>query len=185
MNAPKLRAATYAELEALPPGMVGEITFGVLQAHPRPSPRHSRAAKALGYETAGPFDLGSDGPGGWIFLDEPELHLGPHVLVPDLAGWRAERLTPFPDTPLIEAAPDWVAEILSPSTQKLDRTDKLSIYAEFRVGHCWYVDPGERTLEVFETAGTKWLLAAMFNDSDPVCAPPFAAHTFGLDRLWV
>lgn len=115
---------------------------------------------------------------------EPELHLGPHVVVPDIAGWRVERLTPFPETAFIETPPDWLADILSPSTQAIDRTDKLAIYAESGVGHCWYVDPIARTLEVFALTGNKWLLENAFKDADPVTAPPFEVHTFALDVLW-
>jgi Uma2 family endonuclease len=112
------------------------------------------------------------------------LHLGPHVVVPDIAGWRRERLPRLPDTAFIETAPDWVCEVLSPSTARIDRTDKLAIYAGFGVGHAWYVDPIARTLEVFELTGGKWLLAATFKDAEPVAAPPFAVHTFALDVLW-
>jgi Uma2 family endonuclease len=185
MLKPKTRPATYADIEALPPTMVGEIIHGVLHAHPRPAPRHGRAAGQLEFELGGPFDRGRDGPGGWIFLPEPELHLGPHIVVPDIAGWRRERLTPFPKTAFIETPPDWIAEILSPSTQALDRTDKLAVYAEFGVGHCWYVDPIVRTLEALALTSGKWLLAATYKDADPVTAPPFEAHTFQLDVLWV
>jgi len=182
----KPRSATYADLAALPPHVVGEILFGVLHTHARPAPRHGVAANQLGTEVTGPFGRGSGGgPGGWIFIVEPELHLGPHVVVPDLAGWRRERLTPFPDTAFIATPPDWLAEVLSPATQAVDRTDKLSIYAEHRVGHCWYVDPIARTLEVLALTGSKWLLAATYKDSDPVTAPPFESHTFPLDVLWV
>ena len=182
---PKIRPATYADLEALPSNVVGEIVYGVLHAHPRPSPKHSRAAGELQSEITFPFGRGRGGPGGWIFLVEQELHLGPHVLVPDIAGWKVERLTPFPETAFIETPPDWIAEILSPSTQALDRTDKLAVYAEFGVKHCWYVDPLAKTLEVFELTGErKWLLAATFKDADPVTAPPFEVHTFALDVLW-
>lgn len=184
MLKPKPRAATYADLEALPPNRVGEIVNGVLYSHPRPAPRHGAAANSLGFEVTGPFGRGSGGPGGWIFLVEPELHLGPHVVVPDIAGWRKERLTPFPDKSFIETPPDWLAEILSPSTQALDRTDKLAVYAEFGVKHCWYVDPIARTLEVFALSGGKWLLAAAYKNSDPVAAPPFEVHSFALDVLW-
>ena len=181
----KSRTATYADIEALPPNMVGEIIFGVLHAHPRPSPRHGVAANRIGNEVTGPFDRGKGGPGGWIFMVEPELHLGPHVVVPDLAGWRIARLTPFPTTAYIETPPDWLCEVLSPSTQAIDRTDKLAVYAEYSVGHCWYVDPIARTLEVFALTGGKWQIAATFKDADPVTAPPFEVHTFGLDVLWV
>ena len=122
--------------------------------------------------------------GDHYFLSRPELHLGPHVVVPDIAGWKRERLTPFPETAFIETPPDWLAEVLSPSTQTIDRTDKLTVYAEFGVGHCWYVDPIAKTLEVLALTGGKWLLAATFKNSDPVTAPPFEAHTFTLDVLW-
>lgn len=195
MAEPKIRAATYADIEALPEAVVGEILFGVLHTHPRPSPRHAHAANILGNEVTNPFQRGRGGPGGWIFLPEPELHLRLHVVVPDIAGWRRERMAKLPDTAYIDIAPDWVCEVLSPATQRVDRTDKLAIYAAFGVGHAWYVDPIARTLEVFALAGgadvasapeapRKWLLAATFKDDDAVTAPPFEAHTFGLDGLW-
>ena len=178
------RAATYADLEALPPNVVGEILFGVLHAHPRPAPRHGRAANRMQGELSGPFDRNVEGPSGWVFITEPELHLGPHVVVPDIAGWRRERMPKLPDTAWFELPPDWLCEVLSPSTQRFDRTDKLAIYASFGVKHCWYVDPLAKTLEVFALTGGKWLLAATFKDADPVTAPPFEAHTFPLDVLW-
>lgn len=186
MLKPKRFPATYADIEALPPNVTGHILYGVLNTQPRPAPRHGVAANRLGTKITSPFEFGTDGgPGGWMFIVEPELHLGPHVVVPDIAGWRRERLTPFPETAFIETPPDWLAEILSPSTQALDRTDKLTVYAEFGVGHCWYVDPIARTLEGFALTGAKWLLAYTFKDADPVTAPPFEVHTFALDVLWV
>lgn len=178
------RPATYADIEALAPNVTGEILFGVLHTHPRPAPRHSMAASVLGAEMIGPFQKGRGGPGGWIILDEPELHLGPHVVVPDIAGWRRERLPKLPETAYFETAPDWVCEVLSPSTARIDRTDKLAIYAAHGVGHCWLVDPDAKTLEVLVLTGGKWLLAATMKDADPVTAPPFEAHTFALDVLW-
>ncbi len=181
----KPRAATYADIEALPPNMVGEILYGALHAHPRPVPRHSVASHELQLEIGSPFGRGRGGPGGWIFMVEPELHLGPHVVVPDIAGWKRERLTPFPETAYIATPPDWLCEVLSPSTHQIDRTDKLSVYAEYGVKHCWYVDPLARTLEVLALTGTKWTIAATFKNDDPVTAPPFEVHTFKLDVLWV
>jgi Uma2 family endonuclease len=179
------RRATYADIEALPPNMVGEILFGVLYAHPRPAPRHSAATHRLSAVLGPPFELGPGGPGGWLFLSEPELHLAAHVVVPDLAGWRQERLTPFPRTAYIETPPDWLCEVLSPGTQAIDRTDKLAVYARASVGHCWYVDPVARTLEVLALSNGKWLIAATFKGADAIAAPPFEAHTFNLDVLWV
>ncbi len=176
--------ATYADIEALPANMVGQILFGVLHAHARPAPRHSRASSRLGIEIGGPFDRGRGGPGGWIVLDEPELHLGPHVVVPDIAGWRCERLPRLPETAYFETPPDWVCEVVSPSTARIDRTDKLAIYAAFQVAHCWLVDPLAFTLEVFELHDGRWTLDSTYKDRDPVAAPPFAEHTFPLDVLW-
>jgi Uma2 family endonuclease len=184
MPQPKTRPATYADLEALPPNVVGEIIFGVLHARPRPTPRHGVAAGELQTELGVPFGRGRGGPGGWVFIPEPELHLGPHVVVPDIAGWKRERLTPFPTTAFIETPPNWLCEVLSASTQAIDRTDKLAVYAPYGVDHCWYVDPLARTLEVLTLTGGKWLLAATFKNGDAVNAPPFEAHTFSLDVLW-
>jgi len=181
----KPRPATYADLEALPSNMVGEIIHGVLHAHPRPAPRHARAATKLSSQLDGPFDSGTSGPGGWIFLVEPELRLGSETLVPDVAGWKRERLMPFPETAFITTPPDWLAEVLSPSTQALDRTSKLDIYAANGVAHCWYVDPIARTLEVLALTGAKYLIASTFKDADAVTDPPFEVHTFKLDVLWV
>lgn len=180
----KQRTATYADIEALPANMVGEIVHGVLHAHPRPTPRHGFATHELEVELGPPFGRGRGGPGGWIFIVEPELHLGPHIVVPDLAAWRRERLTPFPETAYVETSPDWLCEVLSPSTQALDRTEKLGVYAAFGVGHCWYLDPVARTLEVFALTGGKWTIVATFRDDETVTAPPFEAHTFQLDVLW-
>lgn len=176
--------ATYADLEALPPNMVGEIILGALYAHPRPHGRHGVASSRLNITLGGPFDLGNGGPGGWVFATEPELHLGANVLVPDLAGWRTERLPRLPSTPYIETAPDWVAEILSPSTQGIDRTDKLTVYAEFEIKHAWYIDPKARTLEVLALERGKWVIHSVFKHDAVVSAPPFEVHSFALDALW-
>lgn len=184
MTATKLRLPTYADIEALPANMVGQIIRGVLYAHPRPVPRHAMAAGQTLVELGGPFDRGRGGPGGWIILPEPELHLGPHVVVPDIAGWRRERLTPFPDTAAISTPPDWICEVLSPSTVRLDRTDKLAVYAEFGVAHAWYIDPNARTLEVLALEGGRWVLVATAKDAETVAAPPFEVHRFPLDVLW-
>lgn len=179
------RTAIYADIEALPPNMVGEIVFGVLHAHPRPAPRHAVAANRIGYEVTGPFWEGHR-RARWLDLhDRAGTALGPHVVVPDIAGWKRERLTPFPETAYIETPPHWLRDVLSPSTQALDRTDKLTVYAEYGVKHCWYVDPVARTLEALALAAGKWRIEATFKDEDAVAAPPFEVHTFGLDGLWV
>lgn len=178
------KPAVYEDLLALSPNVVGEIVNGVLHSHPRPSPRHARAYSALGGELHGPYDRGRGGPGGWWILDEPELHRSGHVLVPDLAGWRRERMPRLPDIAWFDLVPDWVCEILSPSTARLDRAEKLPVYAAEGVRHCWLVDPDLRTLEVFQNEGGRWLLLAVLEDQAEVGQPPFGAITFPLAALW-
>lgn len=178
------RAATYEDLLAVPEHLVAEILFGRLVTHPRPAPRHVVAGSALGAALAGPFQFGRNGPGGWLFMDEPELHLGKHVAVPDLAGWRRERLPRLPDTAWIDVPPDWICEVLSPSTERYDRGDKRVIYADAGVAHVWHVDPVLKMLEVFELREDKWLLLGVFHDNAEVAAAPFARASFSLGLLW-
>ena len=174
----------YAALSALPANMVGQIVHGVLHAHPRPATQHGIASGELFYELTGPFRRGRDGPGGWIFIAEEELHLDAHILVPDIAGWKVERFPSTKTTPYSVVPPDWICEILSPSTAKLDRLSKLPIYAAHGVTHCWLLDPNDKTLEVFILSGTTYKVGPTFTDNNPVTAPPFEAHTFDLGLLW-
>jgi Uma2 family endonuclease len=178
------RRAGYADLLAAPPHQVAEVVDGELRLQPRPAGPHAAAASALGEELGPPFKRGKGGPGGWILLDEPELHLGEDVLVPDLAGWRRERLPAIPNQPYFTLSPDWVCEVLSPRTEKLDRADKLPIYAREQVAHVWLVDPLERTLEVLRRAGEGWLIVAIHRDDARVRAEPFAAFELDLEILW-
>lgn len=184
MAEPAQRAATYEDLLAVPENMVAEILVGRLVTHPRPTPRHSVTANALGIALGSPFQFGRDGPGGWIFMVEPELHLSGHVAVPDLAAWRRARLPALPDTAWIDIAPDWACEILSPSTERYDRGDKRIIYGDARVGHLWHVDPVLRMLEVFELRDGKWLLLDVYHDNADVAAPSFSEVSFPLGLLW-
>ena len=184
MNHPHPKSATYADIEALPPDVVGEILFGSLVTHPRPARRHVVAASHLGMTLGPPFSLGTGGPGGWIILVEPELHLGPHVVVPDIAGWRRERFTEREEGAWFEVVPDWICEIQSPSTRPHDLGPKRRIYATYGVSHLWYVDPSAKSLEVFQLQGESWLLTHTFIGSEDVSAPPFDALTFSLGQLW-
>lgn len=184
MSEPRSKVATYADLEAVPPHLVAEILFGTLVTHPRPVRRHGGAATVLGMAIGSPFQLKIGGPGGWIFVDEPELHLGPHILVPDIAGWHVEHVTEPADKAYFEVAPDWVCEVISPSTEKYDKGAKRRIYALYGVMHLWFVDPRARTLEVFERQDANWLLTHTFFDADEVCAPPFVELKFSLGLLW-
>jgi Uma2 family endonuclease len=184
LGLPAVKPATYNDIVALPEHLVGEIIRGVLHTHPRPAPKHARAYSSLGVELGGPFDRGRNGPGGWWILDEPELHLGADVLVPDLAGWKRERMPKLPNGAWFELAPNWICEILSPSTAKIDRAEKLPLYAQAGVAHCWLVDPDLKTLEVFENREGKWLLLTVLENDANVSQPPFDAITFALATLW-
>ena len=176
--------ATYQDVLDAPAGMVAELIRGALHLQPRPRPRHARATSALTAKIGGPFDYDSDGPGGWIILIEPELHLGHEVLVPDIAGWRRERLSALPDDVGIRMAPDWVCEVLLPSTRTYDLTEKRAIYAEHGVGWLWFVDPDARTLEAFSLETNGWRLIAALHDEAEVRAAPFEAIGFALATLW-
>ena len=181
---PRANPATYADIEALPPNILGEIIRGVLYANPRPAFPHAAAASALGEEIGPPFKRGRGGPGGWIILDEPELHLHDDVVVPDLAGWRRERMPEMPDGAYTTLAPDWACEVVSPSTAKLDRAEKLPLYARERVTHVWIVDPIAKLLEIFRLDGATYRLAATFHDDAKVRGEPFDAIELELAALW-
>lgn len=183
MGHPAEKPATYEDLFELPEHLVGEIINGRLVTHPRPAPKHARAYSGLGGELFGPFDRGRSGPGGWWILDEPEIHLLGDILVPDLAGWRRERMPRLPETAWFDLAPDWLGEILSPCTARVDRAEKLPIYACWGVAHVWLVDPDLRTLEAYANQAGRWVLLTTLKD-DPVSQPPFDAISFSLDRLW-
>jgi Uma2 family endonuclease len=161
------RPATYADLLQVPDHLVAEILEGDLYTTPRPAAPHALATSALSVEIGGPFHSGRGGPGGWWILFEPELHLGPDVVVPDLAGWRRSTLPQIPNAPAITVAPDWICEVLSPSTEAMDRVPKLRIYARERVSHVWFVNPRSFTLEVLRLEEGRWIVAAT-HDGDQV-----------------
>lgn len=184
MALPAKIPANYADIAALPEHLLGEILDGELVVSPRPSPRHAVASAALGATLGPPFQFGDGGPGGWWILDEPELHLGDHVLVPDLAGWRRERMPNIPDEAAFRLSPDWVCEVLSPSTIRVDRTRKLPIYARAGVPHVWLVDPAVQTLEVYRLQSEHWVVVSTHGGADVVRATPFDDVPIALGRLW-
>ncbi len=138
----------------------------------------------LGGELNSPFRRGRGGPGGWILLNEPELHLGADVLVSDMAGWRRERMPLVKQAAYFTLAPDWICEILSPSTARIDRVKKLPIYATQGVKHVWVIDPLARTLEVFCLDGQRLFLQATYADEALIRAEPFDAIELELSALW-
>ncbi len=176
--------ATYQDVLDAPPHKVAEIIDGTLQMNPRPAPRHALASSGLGTNITRPYYYGRGGPGGWWIIDEPELHLGEDILVPDLAGWRRERMPDYPETAYFSLAPDWVCEVLSPSTRAMDQGRKRDIYAREGVVYLWFVDPDARTLEAFELRKGQWVLLKTLTDNDPVSLPPFDAISFSLGDLW-
>jgi len=184
MADPARRVATYEDVLAAPPHKVAEVVAGELHLSPRPAAPHAVAATAIAEELGPPFKRGRGGPGGWILLLEPELHLGRDILVPDLGGWRRERMPTIPDAAYFTLAPDWVCEVLSPSTTRLDRTGKLPIYAREGVRHAWLVEPRARTLEVFRLESERWSLLGTWADDAKVRAEPFDAIELDLSILW-
>jgi Uma2 family endonuclease len=179
------RRATYEDLLALPENVVGQIIDGELIALPRPVNRHAKGSSRLLGELYAPFEQGNGGPGGWNIIHEPELHVGEDVLVPDLAGWRRERMPEVPDEPYFTMAPDWVCEVLSPSTAALDRVRKKRIYAREGVQYVWLIDPEARTLEVYRLEEGRWVDRGTYSDQERVRAEPFEAFELNLPVLWV
>lgn len=184
MTLPRRRPATYADIVALPEHVVGEILDGELVASPRPSPSHAVVATGVAVALAPPYQYGDGGPGGWWILVEPELNLGADVIVPDVAGWRRERLPALPTTAHIEVVPDWICEILSPSTTRFDRVRKMPLHARRGVPHAWLIDPAARTLEVLRSEGGHWVVIGVHGDDEVVTAEPFEGVQIALARWW-
>jgi hypothetical protein len=178
------KRATYADVEAAPEHVVAELLDGALVTHPRPAPRHSLAFMALSDTLTGPFQFDEDGPGGWVFMAEPELRLGDNILVPDLAAWRSDRMPAAPETATIDTPPDWICEILSASTETRDRTTKMRIYAESGVPFLWLLDPRQQMLETFELRARHWVVMGGWTGDVTVNAAPFEAIAFRLAKLW-
>jgi Uma2 family endonuclease len=183
----RIDQATYSVLNSLPIGWVGEIVEDELVASPRPLAAQTRAAFMLGVELREQLELRRGASGRWCFLREPELHLGRDVLVPELAGWRRERVAapPVPGAPFLTLTPDWVCEVVSPATIALDRTRKLPLYAQHGVSHAWFIDPEARTLEVFQRLKRGWLFAACYEADAVVRAEPFPHVSLNLGSLWL
>jgi len=180
------RDELYEEYLRVPAHLRAEIVGGTLYVFPRPAPRHANASSVLGAELGAPFQRGRGGPGGWWILDEPELQLEAKVpIVPDLAGWRVERMPELPETAYFSVAPDWVCKVLSRSTEKLDRDEKLPYYAAHAVRHAWLVDPVDKRLEVYTLDDDRrWRAVRVYEGDVVVRADPFAAIELDLAGLW-
>ncbi|TFL16505.1 Uma2 family endonuclease [Jannaschia formosa] len=175
--------ATYDDVLAAPHNKVAELIHGALILHPRPASRHALAAASLASKVGGKFHYDAE-PGGWWILPEPELHLDADILVPDLAGWRRDRMPEYPEAPFFETPPDWVCEILSPSTRNHDLIDKRALYFDAGVAFLWLVDPDSLILEAFRHTEAGWTLVGAVENDDEVALEPFAAAPFPLAALW-
>jgi Uma2 family endonuclease len=180
------RLALYERYKEVPSHQHAEIIGGTLYVMPRPAPPHANAASVLGGELSGPFQRGRDGPGGWWILDEPEMQLVPlEPMVPDLAGWRVERMPSLPETAYFTLVPDWVCEVLSKSTEVIDRNEKLPLYAAHGVRHAWLIDPIGKTLEVHALGDERrWREVRVYQGDIHVRAAPFEAIELELTALW-
>jgi len=183
----ELREELYEKYLHMPEHLHAEIVRGTLYVMSRPAPKHAHAATGLGSELFASFQRGRGGPGGWWILHEPELQLVPkEPVIPDLAGWRIERMPELPDTACFTLVPDWVCEVLSRSTERLDREVKLPFYAEHEVRHAWLVDPIDRRLEVYalDIKRKRWREVRIYQGDTAVRAEPFDAIEIDLSALW-
>ncbi|MHC1727161.1 MAG: Uma2 family endonuclease [Syntrophobacteraceae bacterium] len=179
------KKATYNDLYGIPENMTGEIINGELVVTPRPSRKHVYTASAVEMKIGLPYQFGEGGgPGGWIILLEPEIGLGEHTLVPDLAGWKAERYPEEEPHNWISVCPDWVCEVLSPNTQRIDKMQKMPLYARYGVPHLWLIDPVAKTLDVFRLKSGEWVVAGLFVEGAKMRAEPFAEIEIDLNDLW-
>jgi Uma2 family endonuclease len=185
MFEPAKRQAVYEDLYNIPENMTGEIIDGELYVTPRPSRKHVGATSALGYKIGPPYQFGEmGGPGGWIILIEPEIKLGENTMVPDLAGWKEERYPDEEPHNWISVSPDWVCEVLSPSTISKDRVKKMRKYALYQVQYAWLIDPLAMTLEVFKLESGRWSLLEAFSENGKVRVEPFSEVEINLSDLW-
>ncbi len=176
----------YEAIENLPEGVTGEIIHGQLHTQPRPSGPHALAGSNLGIDLGYRYSRGRGGPGGWWIIDEPEIHFvrDTEILVPDLSGWRRERMPELPRDQRFEVVPDWVCEILFPATASKDREVKMPVYAGYGVPYAWIVDPGEGSLEAYALREGEWALAGTYAGEDPVDAAPFPEAGLRVADLW-
>lgn len=187
MAKPIPKPADYDAILALPDHITGEIFDGELHTRPRPAPPHAVASSAIQGELHSAYGRrrSPTGPGGWWIIAEPELHCGGHVHVPDVAGWRRERL-PAPDAQAVfSVVPDWVCEVVSPSSMRRDRVQKMHIYGAIGVGHLWLVDPLARVLEAYVLQDSRWVVVGTWGGDDMPHAPPFDEMALDLSEWWL
>jgi Uma2 family endonuclease len=178
------KPATYADVLASPPNVVAEVVGGVLYQSPRPALPHAMAASVVGEELGPPFKRGRGGPGGWIILDEPEIHLAADIVVPDIGGWRRTTLPQLPEAAFLTVPPDWVCEVASPSTRSLDRGLKLEVYQREKVTHVWLIEPLDKLVEVLALDGDTYRIVQRATGDAPARLAPFEEIEFDVAALW-
>lgn len=180
------KQASYLDLHDIPENVVGEIVNGELTAMLRPARRCLHAASSLGAEIIPAYQFGKGGgPGGWTVYHEPEVQLGENSVVPDLAAWKNAALVSLPPEARVDVAPDWVCEVLSPTTLRADKVRKMPIYARFGIPFLWLVNPLVKNLDVFALEAGRWTLTGSYSEDDVVRAEPFQKIEIELRRLWI
>jgi Uma2 family endonuclease len=183
---PRTSPPTLADLDALPPGIIGEIIEGVLYTMTKPRARHQRTGLEIGSGLLGPFDHGRGGPGGWWIVTEPGIELpSTPEISPDVAGWRRERMADLPVDEPIRVVPDWVCEILSPTTRRHDMLRKLPYYAKIGVPFMWLVDIEARVLTVHRLDGDTWRVIGTYSDETEARIEPFDAVPLSIADWWL
>ncbi|MBF0474900.1 MAG: Uma2 family endonuclease [Deltaproteobacteria bacterium] len=186
MAEPAKKIATYEDLYSIPENMTGEIIEGELIVTPRPSKKHAYASSVLDKTIGTPYQIGGrGGPGGWIFLMDQEIKLDENIVVPALAAWRRERFPVLEETNWISVAPNWVCEILSPSTFRHDKVKKMPLYARHAVEHIWLIDPVAMTMDAFRLESGRWVLLGSYADQGKVRVEPFQEIELDLADLWI
>jgi Uma2 family endonuclease len=182
---PSTKPPTLADLDALPPGIVGEIIDGVLYTMTKPRMRHQRTTARICGKLSDPFDEGNGGPGGWWIVAEPGIEL-PNTpeISPDVAGWRRERMPEMPGDEPIRVVPDWTCEILSKTTRRHDLEVKMPYYAKVGVAYHWLVDLEARVLTAYRLDFSEWRVIGTYSNETEARIPPFAAVPLNVASWW-
>jgi Uma2 family endonuclease len=181
---PQSRPATAADIahaERL------EVLGGEIAEKASPSAEHGAAQFAFG-ELLTPFNRrpgGGGGPGGWWLMTEVEVELEAHeVFLPDIAGWRRERAPARPRGRAVRLRPDWVCEIRSASTARVDSVAKLRVYHRCGVPHYWICDPDTETLLVYRWSEAGYVAVLSAQRGERVRAEPFDAIEIAVGVLF-
>lgn len=178
------RRATYQDVLDAPEDVNAEIVNGELHLSPRPAGPATAVESSMMSDLGARFSLGHGGPGGWLILVEPEIHVGEDIVDPDLAGWRRDRLAMVPDAAFFTVIPDWVCEVLSPSTERFDRAEKLPLFARWGVRHAWLVNPRQRTLEAYRLENGGWRVVGVYQAHERARIEPFEQIELDLSVWW-